>query len=154
MKDPVTVTRVNALHPLIITQFTGFIDDIEALTGRIWRMVQGGRSFAEQDALYAQGRAKPGRIVTYSPGGTSYHNYWLAGDMAPFVLNSLTQLDWSFDYKKIRDVAIAHGLQCGMDFLHPDEDHFEDKKGLNWRDMLHKYTIKDFIPGTTFINIP
>lgn len=154
MKDPVTVTRVSALHPQIIAQFMDFINDIETLTGRVFRMVQGGRTFAEQDTLYEQGRTKPGKIVTYSPGGTSYHNYWLAGDICPFVLNSKTQLDWSFDFKKIRDAALAHGLQCGMDFKHPDEDHFEDKKGLNWRDMLHKYTIGDFIPGTQFINIP
>lgn len=153
MKDQVTIDRVNALHPKIITQFTDFINEVESTTGRTWRMVQGGRTFAEQTAIYNQGRTTPGKIITYSPAGTSYHNYWLAGDIAPFVLNSLTQLDWSFDYAKIRDLAIAHGLQCGMDFPHPDYDHFEDKKGLNWRDMLHLYTIGKFIPGTHFIDI-
>lgn len=153
MKDPVTVSRVAALHPTIIAQFMDFINDIEASTGRVFRMVQGGRTFPEQTALYNQGRTTPGKIVTYSPAGTSYHNYWLAGDICPFVLNSTTKLDWSFDFKKIRDIAISHGLQCGMDFPHPDMDHFEDKKGVNWRDMLHLYTIKKFIPGTHFIAI-
>lgn len=154
MKDKITIQRVSALHPAIVDQFTAFIDDIENSTGRVWRMVQGGRTFAEQTAIYNQGRTTPGNIVTYSPAGASYHNYWLAGDVCPFVLNSTTKLDWSFNFKKIRDSAIAHGLQCGMDFPHPDMDHFEDKKGLNWRDMLHKYTVGDFILNTHFINIP
>lgn len=34
-----------------------------------------------QDALYAQGRTKPGNIVTNAPGGQSMHNYRLAFDI-------------------------------------------------------------------------
>ena len=78
----------------------------------------------------------------------------MAGDCIPFMGNSTTQLDWGFDLKKVRDIAIANRLQCGMDFPHPDSDHFEDKKGLNWRDMLHLYTTGQFIPGTHFIKLP
>ncbi|ALW84972.1 hypothetical protein AUC43_07630 [Hymenobacter sedentarius] len=33
------------------------------------------RSVARQDALYAQGRTKPGKIVTYKRGGESKHNW-------------------------------------------------------------------------------
>jgi len=39
------------------------------------------RSIAEQDALYAQGRTKPGSIVTNAKGGQSLHNYGVAFDV-------------------------------------------------------------------------
>lgn len=35
------------------------------------------RSNQEQDDLYAQGRTKPGKIVTYARGGQSRHNHTL-----------------------------------------------------------------------------
>jgi peptidoglycan L-alanyl-D-glutamate endopeptidase CwlK len=37
------------------------------------------RSNAEQDALYEQGRTKPGAIVTKARGGQSEHNFMLNG---------------------------------------------------------------------------
>lgn len=43
----------------------------------------GFRSFEEQLALFAQGRTKPGRIVTKAKPGESYHNYGLAFDWVP-----------------------------------------------------------------------
>lgn len=43
------------------------------------------RSPAEQEALYAQGRTKPGKIVTNARAGESYHNYGLAFDFVPMV---------------------------------------------------------------------
>lgn len=39
------------------------------------------RDVDTQDALYAQGRTKPGQIVTYVQGGDSWHNYGLAFDL-------------------------------------------------------------------------
>lgn len=38
-----------------------------------------------QDALYAQGRTKPGRIVTKAKAGQSFHNYRCAFDVVPVV---------------------------------------------------------------------
>lgn len=154
MKDPVTAYRISLLHPKVIQQFTDFVNELEAVTGLTFRVVQGLRTFAEQTAIYNQGRTTPGKIVTYSPAGASFHNYGVSCDICPFKLNSTTELDWGFNFHTIRDMAIANGLQPGIDFPHPDSDHFENKFGLGWRDMLHKYTIKDFIPGTQFIQIP
>jgi peptidoglycan L-alanyl-D-glutamate endopeptidase CwlK len=48
-------------------------------------IVQGLRTFAEQDALFAQGRTKPGLVVTRARGGQSNHNYGLAVDVVPFT---------------------------------------------------------------------
>ena len=157
MKDLITVDRVALLHPKFIPMITAFIDRIEARTGLTFRVVQGLRTFAEQDAIYQQGRTKPGPIVTYSPAGTSYHNYGISVDLVPFFppVNPMNQtgLNWKYTFGAIKADALALGLQCGMDFPHPDYDHFENKFGYNWRDLLHKHTVKDFIPGTTFVNI-
>lgn len=43
------------------------------------------RDIEAQDALYAQGRSKPGRIVTRAAGGNSMHNYRCAFDFVPLV---------------------------------------------------------------------
>ena len=43
------------------------------------------RTFAEQDALYAQGREVPGRIVTNAKSGESAHNFGLAIDIVPMI---------------------------------------------------------------------
>jgi peptidoglycan LD-endopeptidase CwlK len=155
MQDSVTVARVNALHPKVIGQFTSFIDAIETATGRIFRMVQGGRTFAQQDAIYAQGRTKPGKIVTNAKGGQSYHCYWIAGDIVPFMIGSTTELDWAFNFQTIRQIAIDNGLECGMDWPKPltDLDHFENRFGYSWEQLLEKYNAKDFIPNTTFVNL-
>ena len=37
----------------------------------------GLRTFAQQNALYAQGRITPGKIVTKAKGGQSWHNFGL-----------------------------------------------------------------------------
>ena len=155
MLDQLTIQRVNALHPKVIGQFTSFIDAIEAKTGRTFRMVQGGRTFAQQDAIYAQGRTKPGKIVTNAKGGESYHCYWIAGDVVPFMIGSTTELDWAFDFKTIRQEAIDNGLECGMDWVKPltDLDHFENRFGYTWEQLLAKYEARDFIEGTQFVNI-
>lgn len=43
------------------------------------------RSWTEQDDLYAQGRTKPGAIVTNARGGNSMHNHRCALDIVPLV---------------------------------------------------------------------
>lgn len=74
-------------------------------------VVQGLRTFAEQDALFAQGRTKKGKIVTNARGGSSWHNYGLAADFA-FITNG--EVDWTDAlYRKIGGWAKASGLEWG-----------------------------------------
>lgn len=62
-------------------------------TGEDVRVVQGLRTFAEQDRLYAIGRNGNGRklpgkaVVTNAKGGSSFHNYGLAIDIGIFSPN-------------------------------------------------------------------
>jgi peptidoglycan LD-endopeptidase CwlK len=43
------------------------------------------RDFESQDALYAQGRTKPGSRVTNAKAGESYHNFRVAFDWVPVI---------------------------------------------------------------------
>src|SRR5262245_52615762 len=55
-----------------------------ARQGIIIKVTGGTRSFAEQDELFAQGRTKPGKIVTKARGGFSNHNFGIAFDVTIF----------------------------------------------------------------------
>ena len=87
MKDQKTLEKIQLLHPRLREEVTEIYEEIcKALTGKaICRFTFTLRTFAEQDALFAQGRSKPGKIVTNAKGGMSYHNYGLAIDIVLLV---------------------------------------------------------------------
>jgi len=72
--DQISQNKIAKLHPKIRFKVTQALLNLEKrnVTARI---VQGLRTWAEQDALYAQGRTAPGKIVTNAKAGQSYHNY-------------------------------------------------------------------------------
>jgi peptidoglycan L-alanyl-D-glutamate endopeptidase CwlK len=79
------------------------------------------RDNASQNALYAQGRTKPGKIVTNAKAGQSLHNYRCAVDVVPIVagkprwdvkeevwqqvgaLGKAAGLEWAGDWKKFKE---------------------------------------------------
>ena len=79
------------------------------------------RDNASQNALYAQGRTKPGKIVTNVKAGQSLHNYRCAVDVVPIVagkprwdvkeevwqqvgaLGKAAGLEWAGDWKKFKE---------------------------------------------------
>ncbi len=84
MRDPLTADRIAKIHPKLRQEAIEAIDEAEAgLPPHLAiRVVQGLRTIEEQNALYAQGRTKPGPKVTNAKGGSSFHNYGLALDFA------------------------------------------------------------------------
>lgn len=75
---------ISRLHPELQKRAMAFLDAAKK-DGWELRIVQSLRTFAEQDALYAQGRTKSGEVVTNARGGQSLHNFGLAADFAPVV---------------------------------------------------------------------
>lgn len=75
--------RLDKVHPALSTRIQSLLDTLNQ-HGLQVEVVQGLRTFAEQDALFAQGRTKSGNIVTRARGGQSNHNYGLAVDLVPF----------------------------------------------------------------------
>lgn len=92
------------------------------------------RSISEQDALYAQGRMTPGKIVTNAKGGQSKHNFTVDGKPASkafdfTIKNRDGTLNWNIDSREWKS-AIAIGKELGLvwggDFRKMrDADHFE-----------------------------
>ena len=69
------------------------------------------RSGAEQDALYAQGRSKPGPVVTNARAGQSWHNWRRAFDFVPLV-NGKAAWNDSDLYRRAGIIA----EQCGLEW--------------------------------------
>ena len=95
------------------------------------------RTMAEQDALYQQGRSKPGKVVTKARAGQSPHNYGLAFDIA-FVDPGRDGVTWD----EPRDGAWEEVGKCGESLglvwggrwkAFPDRPHFEAQ---SWRAMI------------------
>lgn len=95
------------------------------------RVVQGLRTVAEQNALYAQGRTSPGKIVTNCRGGQSYHNFGMAVDCVPstHVPDAPYDPDWNPahpDWKQMTGVGLDLGLDSGADWrTFKDYPHFQ-----------------------------
>lgn len=75
--DKPSFPKIMSLHPKIRFEVLHLFKELLKKGLKI-RIVQGFRTFAEQDELYAQGRTKPGSIVTNARGGFSNHNYGLS----------------------------------------------------------------------------
>lgn len=73
---------LSALHPLVTTKARKFLMELER-QGITVLVTCTLRTMAEQAEVYAQGRTKPGRIVTYAGPGDSWHNWGRAIDVVP-----------------------------------------------------------------------
>ncbi|MEK3963565.1 M15 family metallopeptidase [Paenibacillus sp. FSL H7-0323] len=131
--------RLKGLHPVVLAATTALIERCYAREVPII-ITQGLRTIAEQEALYAQGRTKPGSIVTNAKGGTSYHNYGLAIDFA-LLLPDVKQVSWDLkrdgdgdkvaDWTEVVQEAKALGFEWGGDFVSiKDAPHFQMTFGL------------------------
>lgn len=78
------------------------------------------RTVAEQDALYAQGRTKPGVIVTYAPGSSysSQHQWGIACDFFRNVVGREYDNGDHF-FERVGLYAKGLGLAWGGDWIRP-----------------------------------
>jgi len=103
------------------------------------KVIAGLRTYEEQNELFAQGRTKPGRIVTNARGGFSNHNFGIAFDVG--VFEGASYLGESPKYKAVGALGMDLGLEWGGNwktFL--DEPHFQLRPkwagDMRERDML------------------
>lgn len=102
-------------------------------------LTSGLRTYREQDALYALGRTKPGKVVTNARAGESYHNFGLALD---FVVVSQDRAVWDASHaqwKRFVQIAKSHGFDWGGD-LNSDNPHFQIKNPPSLTSLRAKYT--------------
>lgn len=128
--DQISEQRLRELYPALAEKIRQMAEALAA-EGIYIRVTQGLRTVAEQDALYAQGRTAPGKIVTNCPGGHSYHNYGLAADCCPSTHGPGEPFapDWNESHpawKRMVQAGEAVGLNCGADWEHfKDVPHFQ-----------------------------
>jgi len=134
MKDKISIERIAKLHPKVRDTFTHFIDAAESELNITLRVTQGYRTIAEQNALYAQGRTTSGKIVTNARGGSSYHNWGLALDVAQL---DGAEINWNFDYKKLEPIATQLGIEWGGNWKSIlDKPHFQITFGYSTQKLL------------------
>ena len=88
--DSRSARNIATLDPKAQAGFTRFAiaaRAVAAAMGCEYVAIAGNRSWAAQDALYAQGRTtgKPGKKVTNAPAGFSNHNFGIAVDFGVFA---------------------------------------------------------------------
>ena len=165
MRDKISFERCWQLHPKIREEAILAIEDAENKFPdniRV-RVVQGLRTFEEQDALYNKVPK-----VTKAKGGQSYHNYGLAIDFALLYdknndgtfeelswdtakdLDKDGLADWNEVVKEFEDKGWEWG---GKWRTFKDLPHVQKTFGYSWKQLLEKYNNKDFIPNTTYVNL-
>jgi peptidoglycan L-alanyl-D-glutamate endopeptidase CwlK len=82
-----------------------------ALRGIQIKIINGFRTYQEQDQLYAQGRTAPGKRVTNAKGGFSNHNFAIAFDVG--VFEGGKYLPESPHYKTVGLLGEELGLEWG-----------------------------------------
>ena len=98
------------------------------------------RDGESQNALYAQGRTAPGKMVTNAKAGQSFHNWKCAFDFVPIV-NGKAQWNDTALFTKCGEIAESLGLEwagCWKTFK--ELAHCQYTNGL---------TLQDFQQGKT-----
>ncbi len=119
-------------------------------------ITEGIRSFAKQDQIYQQGRSRPGRIVTYTKAGESYHNYGLAFDFA--LVDHSGNIIWNTQYDgnqngkadwyEVADLGKKLGLEWGGDWpSFKDDPHFQMTFGISIEQLKEGYRVKTVEKG-------
>ncbi len=145
--DSITQARLQLLCPVVAEKFRQLLSILDFDV----RLVQGLRSWNDQADLYAKGRTAPGEpcshdgvarpvdtcaehplglIVTKCRPGHSYHQFGLAGDLCPDILEIPGyQPDWNAQHqtwKRLEDAGRSCGFICGCDFrTFVDAPHFQ-----------------------------
>lgn len=87
MRTKRTIENLGSLNKKALAKLEPFVTAVEQAMekhGVKVEVISGLRSWVAQAALFAQGRTKPGRIVTKARPGSSWHNYGLAIDLGLF----------------------------------------------------------------------
>jgi len=101
--------KLEDLHPVVKKMVEKFIEECDR-AGVDVLIYSTYRDAASQDALFAQGRTKPGKIVTNARAGQSFHNWRVAFDFVPIVAGK-ARWDDKEAYAKCGNIAESIGLQ-------------------------------------------
>lgn len=167
MEDKITLDRIKLLHPKLRDEAIEIYKEIQqALKGRaICRFAHTLRTFEEQNALYAQGRTKAGKIVTNAKGGESMHNFGIAIDIVLLVdkdkNGTFESASWETnvdfdgdgvsDWMEVVKIFKLYGWEWGGDWKFTDMPHFQKTFGKSVKDLQLLITNKKVVNGYVVI---
>ena len=133
-----TLENLASLNKKARAQFEAFLaaaPPILAKHGAPAEVISGLRSYQQQAALYAQGRTKPGRVVTNARPGSSWHNYGLAIDLGIFkggqYLDSANPKLADKVYAELGALAKSMGIEwAGYWTSFQETPHFQFRPGI------------------------
>lgn len=142
--DPRSEKTIATLVPEVQPMARALVQKAAA-QGITIKVISGLRTYAEQEALYAQGRTAPGNKVTNARGGFSNHNFGIAFDVG--VFEGSKYLPESPKYKAVGALGTDLGLEWGGSWKTiVDEPHFQLRpqwaEGMPERDMLAQLRIR------------
>jgi peptidoglycan L-alanyl-D-glutamate endopeptidase CwlK len=142
--DPRSETNIATLLPELHPYARSLVQKAADVGIQI-KIISGLRTFAEQDALFAQGRTAPGNKVTNARGGFSNHNFGIAFDVGVFESNRY-QGD-SPKYRAVGVIGMELGLEWGGNWTSfVDQPHFQLRPawadGMTERDMLAELRVR------------
>lgn len=122
-------TRVDTtkIYPPFHAKVQAMLAELDAQSASFW-VVSGYRPYAEQTALYAQGRTTPGKIVTNARAGQSSHNFGIAYDLVRdgFMERAGLQPDYRpASYDVLGPAAQKHGIVWGGSWTFKDLPHVQ-----------------------------
>lgn len=127
--DPKGILSQSNLNPTVKGLARKTLQTMQA-AGHSPYLVEGHRTFARQEQLYAKGRSAPGQKVTYVRGGGSWHNYGLAVDIV-FWNSAHTGPSWDggMPWQALGRAGKAAGFTRWMGDSGWDFAHFEHHPG-------------------------
>lgn len=134
MLDPAGEEKLKVLYPDLQVRVRRVYEDMWRIHGQRMKITEGIRSLQRQKELYAQGRTIPGRVVTNSRPGYSFHHYGLAFDSCfsgpdPYLEKSPLGAHMWAEFGKFSE---AHGLTWGGNFKTvKDRPHCQMTYGLS-----------------------
>lgn len=146
MRTKRTIENLGSLNKKALAKFDPFLVVVEKAMeskGVKVEVISGLRSWAAQAALYAQGRTKPGKIVTKARPGSSWHNYGLAIDLGLFkngvYLDEAKPTEADKLYAEIGRVAADHGIEWAGNWTSFKESpHFQITFGKTLAELREK----------------
>lgn len=141
------VKRINLdyLYPPFLEKLLATLRECEEL-GSTYVVLEGYRTYAQQDKLYRQGRSDPGPVITKARGGQSSHNFGLAIDVCRDLDPEKPGLQPTWNkahYYDIKRAAEWRGLHHGADYddwPHVSWPGFVDAKDLVPLDRIFRRT--------------
>jgi peptidoglycan L-alanyl-D-glutamate endopeptidase CwlK len=148
--------KIEDLHPRVQAMCKLFLQKCEE-AGIDILVTSTYRDHESQNALYAQGRTKPGNKVTNAKGGESFHNWRVAFDVVPLrhgkpvwgTSGNGLDLDPTDDNKD--DLELWQrvgkiGVECGLEWAgnwktFKEFPHFQFTGGNNLKDFQNGKTL-------------